>query len=418
MILLKNIQLDGAPVNLFIEGQRIHRIFPFPETAGIAADETVDCTGKAVIPGFINMHTHAAMIMLRGITEDVPLHDWLSKIWAMEAKMDEEFIYWGTKAACLEMIRSGTTTFNDMYWFAPFARQAAVEMGIRPYISFVILDQFNEEIAAKQKRKCIELYERSKDWGEASHLAMSVHAVYTVSEDMIRWASQFAVDHGMKLHIHISETEKENIDCKNAHGGLSPTEYLDSLGVLGPHVIAAHTVWLSDHDVEILGRHRVNCVHNINSNAKLASGYRFRYEDLKAAGANICLGTDGASSSNNLDMLETMKTTALFQKAWKNDPSAMPLHDLMDSATVNGARALGLDTGVIKEGAIADLSIVDIDNSYFISPGSFLANLVYAAHSDTISSVIASGRFVMRDRVIPGEAEILTEARKVLKQIQ
>ena len=418
MILLKNIQLDGAPVNLFIEGQRIHRIFPFPETAGIAADETVDCTGKAVIPGFINMHTHAAMIMLRGITEDVPLHDWLSKIWAMEAKMDEEFIYWGTKAACLEMIRSGTTTFNDMYWFAPFARQAAVEMGIRPYISFVILDQFNPEIAAKQKRKCIELYERSKDWGEASHLAMSVHAVYTVSEDMIRWASQFAVDHGMKLHIHISETEKENIDCQNAHGGLSPTEYLDSLGVLGPHVIAAHTVWLSDHDVEILGSHRVNCVHNINSNAKLASGYRFRYEDLKAAGANICLGTDGASSSNNLDMLETMKTTALFQKAWKNDPSAMPLHDLMDSATVNGARALGLETGVIKDGAIADLSIVDIDNSYFISPGSFLANLVYAAHSDTISSVIASGRFVMRDRVIPGEAEILTEARKVLKQIQ
>ena len=402
MILLKNIQLDGAPVNLFIEGQRIHRIFPFPETADIVADETVDCTGKAVIPGFINMHTHAAMIMLRGITEDVPLHDWLSKIWAMEAKMDEEFIYWGTKAACLEMIRSGTTTFNDMYWFAPFARQAAVEMGIRPYISFVILDQFNEEIAAKQKRKCIELYERSKDWGEASHLAMSVHAVYTVSEDMIRWASQFAVDHGMKLHIHISETEKENIDCQNAHGGLSPTEYLDSLGVLGPHVIAAHTVWLSDHDVEILGNHRVNCVHNINS----------------AAGANICLGTDRASSSNNLDMLETMKTTALFQKAWKNDPSAMPLHDLMDSATVNGARALGLDTGVVREGAIADLSIVDIDNSYFISPGSFLANLVYAAHSDTISSVIASGRFVMRDRVIPGEAEILTEARKVLKQIQ
>ena len=375
MILLRNIQLDGAPVNLFIEGSRIRRILPFPETDGLVADETVDGTGKAVIPGFINMHTHAAMIMLRGITEDVPLHEWLSKIWEMEAKMDEEFIYWGTKAACLEMIRSGTTTFNDMYWFAPFARKAAVEMGIRPYISFVILDRFDKEIAAKQKRKCIELYERSKDWGEASHLAMSVHAVYTVSEEMILWASRFAVDHGMKLHIHISETEKENLDCKQAHNGLSPTEYLDSLGVLGPHVIAAHTIWLSDHDVEILGRNRVNCVHNINSNAKLASGYRFRYDDLKKAGANI-------------------------------------------SATVNGARALGLDTGVIREGAIADLSIVDIDNSYFISPGSFLANLVYAAHSDTISSVIANGRFVMRDRVIPGEAEILTEARKVLKQIQ
>lgn len=418
MILLRNIRLDGALVNLFIQGQRIHRILPAHERTDLVADETVDCTGKAVIPGFINMHTHAAMILLRGITEDVPLDRWLSKIWAMEAKMDEEFIYWGTKAACLEMIRSGTTTFNDMYWFAPYARQAAVEMGIRPYISFVILDQFDKAIAEKQKRKCIELYERSQDWGEAAHLAMSVHAVYTVSEEMIRWASQFAVENGMKMHIHISETEQENINCKKAHGGLSPTEYLDSLGVLGPHVIAAHTIWLSDHDVEILGGHHVNCVHNINSNAKLASGYRFRYEDLKAAGANICLGTDGASSSNNLDMLETMKTSALFQKAWENDPSAMPLQELMDAATVNGARALGLDTGVIREGAVADLSIVDIDNSYFLSPGSFLANLVYAAHSDTISSVVANGRFVMRDRVIPGEAEILTEARKVLKQIQ
>ena len=417
MILLQNIQLDGAPVNLFIEGRRIRRILPFPETEGLRADETVDCTGKAVIPGFINMHTHAAMVLLRGITEDVPLDRWLTKIWAMEAKMDEEFIYWGTKVACLEMIRSGTTTFNDMYWFAPYARQAAVEMGIRPYISFVILDRFDKATAEKQKRKCIELYERSQGWDAASHLAMSVHAVYTVSEEMILWASQFAVDHGMKLHIHISETEKENIDCMKAHGGLSPTEYLDSLGVLGPHVVAAHTIWLSDHDVEILGSHRVNCVHNINSNAKLASGYRFRYDDLKKAGANICLGTDGASSSNNLDMLETMKTTALFQKAWENDPSAMPLPDLMAAATVNGACALGLDTGEIREGAFADLSIVDIDNSYFVSPGSFLANLVYAASSDTISSVIAEGRFVMRDRVVEGEQEILAGARSVLHQI-
>ena len=417
MILLRNIQLDGSPVNLFIQGQRIHRILPFPETDGLVADETVDCSGKAVIPGFINMHTHAAMVLLRGITEDVPLDAWLSRIWAMEAKMDEEFIYWGTRLACLEMIRSGTTTFNDMYWYAPYARQAALEMGIRPYISFVILDHFNRETAEKQRRKCIELYEQSLGWTEASHLAMSVHAVYTVSEEMILWASQFAVEHGMKLHIHLSETEKENLDCRRDHGGLSPTEYLDSLGVLGPHVVAAHAIWLSDHDVELLGKHRVNCVHNINSNAKLASGYRFRYDELKAAGANICLGTDGASSSNNLDMLETMKTSALFQKAWANDPSALPLHELMDAATVNGARALGLETGEIREGALADLSIVDIDNSYFLSPGSFLANLVYTAHSDVISSVIAAGRFVMRDRVVEGEEEILAGARKVLPQI-
>ena len=417
MILLQNIQLDGQAVNLFIQGQRIHRILPFPETECLVADETVDCTGKAVIPGFINMHTHAAMVLLRGITEDVPLHAWLSRIWAMEANMNEEFIYWGTRLACLEMIRSGTTTFNDMYWYASYARQAALEMGIRPYISFVILDHFDKAVAEHQRQRCMELYEASLGWTESSHLAMSVHSVYTVSEEMILWASQFAVEHGMKLHIHVSETEKENHDCKMAHGGLTPTEYLDSLGVLGPHVIAAHSLWLSDHDIELLGKHRVNCVHNINSNAKLASGYHFRYKDLAAAGANVCLGTDGASSSNNLDMMETMKTTALFQKAWQKDPSAMPLHELMDTATVNGARALGLDTGEVREGAFADLSIVDIDNSSFLSPGSFLANLIYTAHSDTISSVIAQGRFVMRNRVVEGEEEILAGARSVLHQI-
>ena len=384
MILLRNILHDVKPVNLFIQGDRIHRILPFPDEGGLAADEIVDCSGKAVIPGFVNMHTHAAMILL---------------------------------LACLEMIRSGTTTFNDQYWFAPYARQAAVEMGIRPYISFVILDNFDKATAERQRRKCIELYEKSLDWTDASHLAMSVHSVYTVSEEMILWASQFAVEHGMKLHIHVSETEKENLDCKKAHGGLSPTAYLDSLGVLGPHVIAAHAMWLDGHDVELMGKHRVNCVHNINSNAKLASGYRFLYYMLKEAGANVCLGTDGASSSNNLDMLETMKTSALFQKAWENSPSAMPLPELMDAATVNGARALGLDTGVVREGALADLSIVDVQGSAFISPGSFLANLVYAAHSDVITSVIAGGKFVMRDRVVEGEEEILAGARKVLPQI-
>ena len=418
MILLQNIQLDGAQVNLFIRGRRIHRILPFPETEGLVADEILDCTGKAVIPGFVNMHTHAAMALLRGITEDVPLHDWLERIWDIEARIDKDFIYWGTKVACLEMIKSGTTTFNDQYWVAPYARKAAVEMGVRPYISFILLDKFDREVAEKQRRKCVSLFEHSLEWGDDSHFAVSVHSVYTVSEEMIRWASDFTREHGLLLHVHVSETEKENNDCRKAHGGLSPTEYLDSLGVLGPHVVAAHSLWLSDHDVELMGANRVNCVHNINSNAKLSSGFRFRYDELRDAGANICLGTDGAASSNNLDMLETMKTSALFQKAWRMDPSRMPLNELLAAATRNGGRALGLDTGVVREGALADLSVIDMDNSYFLSPGSFLANLVYAAHSDVISSVIAQGRFVMRDRVVPGEADILAEARKVLKQIQ
>ena len=197
---------------------------------------------------------------------------------------------------------------------------------------------------------------------------------------------------------------------------MSPVEYLDSLGVLGPDVIAAHTLWVSDKDVEILGRRGVTCVHNINSNTKLASGYMFRYNELKEAGANICLGTDGCASSNNLDMLETMKTAALVQKAWRDDPSAMPIHDIMDMVSRNAAKGLGLEIGEIRKGALADILLVDTDSYSFLSPADFEANLIYSAHSDCVDSVICNGRFIMRNRVVENEKEIISEARNVMNR--
>ena len=250
-----------------------------------------------------------------------------------------------------------------------------------------------------------------------SVFVISIHAIYSVSEPMILWAAEFARSKGLKLHIHLSETEKEVEDCKARHGGMSPVEYLDSLGILGPDVMAAHTLWLSDRDVEILGKRGVTCVHNVNSNLKLASGYKFRYNELRDAGANVCLGTDGCASSNNLDMLETMKTSAMIQKAWRNDSSAMPVGELISMVTSNAAQALGIDAGRVEEGALADLIIVDTDNYNFVSPGSFEANLIYSAHSDCISSVICNGQLVMKDRVVPGEKEILAQARKYVSKI-
>ena len=201
------------------------------------------------------------------------------------------------------------------------------------------------------------------------------------------------------------------------HGGMSPVEYLDSLGVLGPEVIAAHTLWLSDNDVEILGRRGVTCVHNVNSNLKLASGYKFRYNELRDAGANVCLGTDGCGSSNNLDMLETMKTAAMIQKAWREDSAAMPISEIVDMVTVNPAKALRLETGRIEEGSLADIIIIDTENYHFMSPGTFEANLIYSAHSDCVDSLICDGRFLMKNRVVPGEKDILAQARKVLNKI-
>ena len=416
MILLKNILHQNRRTDILIgEDGRISHIGPATEQ--LPGTDVVDGTGYAVIPGFINMHTHAAMILLRGIHEDLSLYDWLNNIWKIEARLDRDFIYWGTKAACLEMVKSGTTTFNDQYWFSPHARQAALDVGLRPVVSFIFLDSHNPELARKQREACLRLYERTLDWEGETPFAISIHSVYTVCQENILWANQFALDHGLKVHLHLAETRAEDEDCRHAHGGLSPTEYFEQLGILGPHVIAAHALHLSDSDVRILGDRHVNCVHNIDSNLKLASGFRFRYNELRNAGANVCLGTDGAASANNMDMLEHMKNTALLQKAWRHNPAAMPLKELMDCATVNGARALGIDTGVIRKGAWADLSLVDLNNTAFLSPGSLEANLVYAAHSDVISSVMVKGKWVMRDRHVPGEEEILEGARRVLSQI-
>lgn len=420
-IVLKNISVSGQQKDILIDKGLIKKIEPASYSTGwnIAGDvEIMDCTGKVAVPGFVNMHAHSSMSLMRGVGEDMLFHEWLSKIWQMEANLDEEFIYWGTKVACLEMIKTGTTTFNDQYWFQNQSAKAAAEAGLKAGICYIICDRMDPSSFSRIKDECLQSYEESLSWPQEAQFLVCCHAIYSVSDEMLKWGIDFARKHNLRMHIHLSETEKEVKDCMEQHGGLSPVEYLEEMGFLGPDVIAAHTLWLTDKDVEILGKHNVTCVHNINSNLKLASGYRFRYKELKEAGANVCLGTDGCASSNNLDILEAMKTSAIVQKAWRQDPSTLPLDELFACATVNGAKALGLNTGTIEEGRFADISIVDTDNSFFLSPAPFLGNLVYSAHSDCIDSVISNGRFVMRHREINDEKEILKEARKVISQIK
>ena len=416
-ILLKDIELKGVKTDILIDGNIIAEV---AEAGTLKADasgaEIVDCVGKAVAPGFVNMHTHAGMSLMRGIGEDIAFHEWLDRIWQVEKNIDEEFVYHATKVACVEMIKTGTTTFNDHYWYMPMAFKAAQEMGLRAVLAYVICDRNDPEESERQKKQCLEMYETARNWNGKEQFCIAIHAIYSVSEPMILWAVDFARERGLKIHIHLSETRKEVDDCMAQHG-MSPVEYLDSLGVLGPDVIAAHTLWVSDHDIEILGKREVNCVHNVNSNLKLASGYRFRYNELRDAGANVCLGTDGCASSNNLDMLETMKTSAMIQKAWRDDPTAMPVDEVMAMATSNAGKALGLNVGRVEAGAFADLLIVDIENLNFLSPASFEENLLYSAHSECIDSVICDGSFIMRGRVVEGERDILSAARKVLSKL-
>ena len=240
-ILLKNILHNDVPSDVEIAEGLITRIRPAGSAESESDAEVLDCTGKAVVPGFINMHTHAGMAMMRGIGEDIAFHEWIARIWQAEKEIDAEYVYHATKVACLEMVKTGTTTFADHYWYMQEGRKAALELGLRPVIAYVICDRNDPEESEKQKVQCLEAYQESLTWPEGSQFTIAIHAIYSVSEPMILWAVNFARERGLKIHIHLSETEREVQDCMAQHGGKSPVEYLDSLGVLGPDLIAAHT---------------------------------------------------------------------------------------------------------------------------------------------------------------------------------
>lgn len=413
-ILIKSVGLNGSITDIKIKGNRIDKIAPCIEQEGSIV---IDGTKKVAIPGFVNMHTHAAMTLMRGIGEDISLMEWLmNRIWPIEKRIDDELVFWGTKLACLEMLKSGTTCFNDQYWNLEAAVEATASMGLRSVQPFVILDLNDKSKASSIKEECFKAWELSKKWGPINSFAIGLHAPYSVSEEMLVWGSEFARERNLLLHIHLSETEKENEESIKLHN-LSPTKYLDSIGILGENVIAAHSLWIDDADMEILAKRGVKVVHNINSNLKLASGYKFRYNEFKEKGVVVTIGTDGCASSNNLDMLEAMKSSALVQKAWRGDPTAMPMGELMELATKNGGIALGQNIGVIKEGALADISLVDIDNYAFTPNIDFYANLIYSANSSVIDTVICNGKVLMQGRVVEGEREILERVNKLYKKL-
>ncbi len=422
-ILIKNAVLNDRRCDILIDNGIIDTVKEdacdsVEWLSGVLAMQprVIDAAGKYIIPGFVNMHTHSAMTLMRGLCEDERLQTWIDAIWKVEERLDDELIYWGTKLACVEMLKTGTTTFNDQYWRIAVAKKAADEMGLRGVHSYVFLNHFDKDVAQRQKSECVEYYEQFAKEGKLDRFTVSVHAIYTVDADTIKWVSDFARRNNLLLHVHLAETQREYDDCI-AKYGMTPTAYLESLGVLGPEVLAAHCVWLSPKDIEIMAKYNVKAVHNVNSNLKLASGYKFKYQEMRDAGVTVCIGTDGAASSNNLDMLEAMKTAAMLQKAWRKDPKAMPLNELIDCATVNGAKSLRLNTGVIAPGSIADFCLVNVNDYAFTPNINFLANLVYSANSSCIDTVICNGRVLMRDRKVEGEEEIYENVNRIFRRL-
>jgi len=414
-LLIKNVILNNEKKDIYIKDKKIEKI---GNNLDFNAGKKIDGKGKkAVLSGLINCHTHSSMILFRGYGDDLPLKEWLEdKIWPLERKLTEEDIYWGVKLACLEMIKTGTTCFNDMYWLLGHPEttiKAIQEMGLRAVIGFTILD-----VMADGKKEAItELYEKFENkHSDLITFSIAPHSIYTVSKENLIWAKDFARKNNLLLHIHLSETEKEVKNCQKKYG-LRPVEFLEKIGFLGENTVLAHSVFLSDKEIEILGKRKCSVVNNPVSNLKLGIGEIFPYKSFKKAGVNICLGTDGAVSNNNLDLFEEMKFAALLQKLREENPSQVKAKEMVEVATRNGARALKIDAGEIKEGKLADLILIDL-NQLCLCPGlNFYSDLVYSASGNCVSDMICNGKIIMRERKVKGEEEIMEKAFSLSRKL-
>ncbi len=411
-ILITGVLVNDTRQDILITGNRIEKIGP---AAPGAADTVIDGRRLAAIPAFANAHTHAAMVLMRGYADDLGLDQWLNeKIWPLEAKLTEEDVYWGTRLACLEMIKSGTTFFNDMYWHYHGVARAVEDAGIRAAVSAVFIDLFDEQQAREQRELNQRLFDQTGRYSERVKFALGPHAIYTVSPESLRWARDFAAEHDLLIHIHLSETAKEIEDCRQQHGR-RPVEYLHDLGFLGPNVVAAHCVWVDDREIELLKENEVTVVYNPTSNMKLGAGI-FPYERMKAAGLKITLGTDGCASNNNLDMLEEMKFAALLQKVHSGDPAVLPAREAFALAT-KSFPVFHIPAGELLEGRLADLLLVDLEHLLLTPRHDTLNNLVYAAHGRCIDTTICDGKILMRGGVVEDEEEVKARANETVARL-
>ena len=414
--LLKSVVLPGQGcgkvVDVLIAGNRFARIGEVPPEESLGA-EVVDCSHFAIFPAFYNGHTHAAMTLLRGYADDMPLQKWLQEyIWPFEAKLTGDDIDVACRLALLEMIKSGTVFFADMYWHRERTIKVVGEMGIRAAVGVTFAESLMSPEAIEGNFKFLAAHTGES---ERVRLAVAPHSVYTVGETLLKRCADFARSENFMVHTHLSETKKELEDCERQYG-CSPVRLLERAGMLGSNLAAAHCVHLSDDDMKAFVDSGTTAVLNPNSNLKLASGIP-PIDRLLQAGANVALGTDGDSSNNNLDMHEEMKLAALLAKV-QGGAETLPAHEALKMATVHVARAYGLmDAGEIKEGYLADCLLVDLKNERMVPGHNLVSNWVYAADSSCIDSVICNGKFVMRGRHVDGEEEIVREAETCAKRL-
>ena len=405
-ILIRNVLHEGQPSDILIKGNRFSSITP--AGSGMSAETEIDASGMAILPPFYNTHGHAAMTLLRGYADDMELFKWLSEyIWPYEDKLTPEDIYNGSRLAILEMIKSGTVFFSDMYFEIDETARAVDEMGVRAALGVTFMS--NHSLALRDEKVAY-----MKNWKDRTNgriqLTAAPHAIYTADAGQLMLAANTARELGMKIHIHVSETATE-VQNSIKEFGDTPVRYLEKLGFLGPDVIAAHVVHVDDEEIEILKKHGVTISHCPCSNMKLSSG-AFRADAMVKAGAKVTIGTDGCSSNNNLDMREEMKFASFLAKVTTGDPEVLPAQQVFEWATRNGAEAFGIDAGVIEVGKLADAILVRLDDPKMTPNHNLISNWVYAADTSCIDTVICDGRIIMQGRHVPGEEEILASVRR------
>jgi len=369
--------------------------------AEYSAAETLGGENRVVMPGLINGHTHAAMTLLRGIADDLALMDWLNNyIFPAEVEfVDAEFVRIGTELACWEMIRGGTTTFVDMYYFPDTVAEVVDSCGLRALVSETVIDQRSPdaEDAADSINKGIAFIERWKGRNSRITPIFGPHAIYTLSADQLKAVRDAAIEQGVGISIHMSESPFELQYSKDTFGKTS-VEFFDSIGFFDAPVIAAHMVWPTDAEIGILVDRKVGVIHNPTSNMKIASGIAPVAKMLQA-GVRIGLGTDGAASNNDLDMWEEMRLASFLQKVDTMDPTVLPASTVLKMATRGGAVAIGLgDTiGSIEVGKRADIIQVAFDDVHHVPTYDVISHLVYVTDEQDVASVVVDGKLLMKD---------------------
>jgi len=381
--------------------------------------------GSVVIPGLINTHTHAAMVYFRGIADDLPLKDWLENhIWPAENRwLGPEFISDAIELACLEMLKGGVTTYNDMYFYEDAAGKATKRIGMRAVLGVGVLD-FPTKSANTSDEYFANAESFIKEWkGKQDDLitpCIAPHALYTCGPETLKRARHVADKYDVPIHIHLSETRSEVVEIKKRYM-MTPVEYLDSLGFLDERVLAAHCIWLEDKEIELLAKRKVGVSHCMESNLKLASGFA-PVVTMLMEGIKVTFGTDGAASNNDLNILSEMSTTAKVHKALSDDPTVLDAKTVLLMATRWGAEVLGLGVkvGSIEKGKLADIVIINLKKPHLTPLYDVYSHIVYAAMASDVETVMVNGKVVVNGRrlVTADESEILYRAQKWCEKIK